>query len=79
MPNHREEILQVLERLLAEVKAGKVIGLAGIAHYGQDVTAKFGVGSCVDDAERTLDDLRALEAQFRPEREANGERRSGLG
>jgi len=79
MTNNIDEIRQVLDQLRADFEAGKITGLAGIAHYGHETTMKFGCGSCVEHAERTLDDLRALEAQFRPEREANGERRSGLG
>lgn len=69
MTNHASEVVQVLERLLVEAREGKITGITGIAHYGHDLTAKFGVGSCPADIERTMQDLQALEAQYRQEEE----------
>lgn len=67
VPNHQEEVIAELEGLLADARAGKITGLAGIAHYGPDQTAKFGTGTATALPNRTLSDLSALARKLRGE------------
>jgi hypothetical protein len=48
VPKDNSETITILERLLADAREGKIIGLVGAAHYGGHEHAYFGCGSLAE-------------------------------
>lgn len=58
------QVVERLEEILADARAGKVVGLAMAVHYGANAYGYFGAGSLVDKPELGLAASTRLKQRF---------------